>query len=73
MFVTFIIRIEDVTKQALNGVTPVMTESERQSTIDKNINEIRKTAKKESYQDGFVRGFLKAINIICSSPKLIEI
>ena len=59
MFVTFIIRIEDVTKQALNGVTPVMTESERQSTIDKNINEIRKTAKKESYQDGFVRGFFE--------------
>ena len=59
MFVTFIIRIEDVTKQALNGVTPVMPESERQSTIDKNINEIRKTAKKESYQDGFVRGFFE--------------
>ncbi len=59
MFVTFIIRIEDVTKQALNGVTPSMAESERQSTIDKNINEIRKTAKKESYQDGFVRGFFE--------------
>ncbi|MFZ1260816.1 MAG: S46 family peptidase, partial [Chitinophagaceae bacterium] len=29
MFVTFIIRIEDVTKQALNGVTPAMAESER--------------------------------------------
>ena len=59
MFVTFIIRIEDVTKQALSSVTPAMTESERQSTVDKNISEIRKAAKKESYQDGFVRGFFE--------------
>ena len=48
LFVTFIVRIEDVTKQVLNGVTTSMSESERQSTIDKNIAEIRKTAKKES-------------------------
>jgi len=59
LFVTFIVRIEDVSKQALNGVTPSMTESERQSAIDKNISEIRKAAKKESYQDGFVRGFFE--------------
>lgn len=57
LFVTFIVRIEDVTKAALNGVAGTMTEPERQSAIDKNINEIRKSAKKESYQDGFVRGF----------------
>ena len=59
MFVTFIIRIEDVSKQALTGVTPSMTESERQSAIDKNINDIKKAAKKETYQDGFVRGFFE--------------
>ena len=59
LFVTFIVRIEDVSKQVLNGVSPTMTESERQSAIDKNINEIRKGAKKESYQDGFVRGFFE--------------
>ncbi len=59
MFVTFIVRIEDVSKQALTGITPSMTESERQSAIDKNINEIKKAAKKESYQDGFVRGFFE--------------
>ncbi len=59
MFVTFIVRIEDVSKQALNGVAASMTESERQSAIDKNISEIRKIAKKESYQDGFVRGFFE--------------
>ncbi len=59
LFVTFIVRIEDVSKQALTGVLATMTESERQSTIDKNINEIRKAAKKETYQDGFVRGFFE--------------
>jgi hypothetical protein len=59
MFVTFIVRIEDVSKQVLNGVTPSMTESERQSAVDKNISEIRKAAKKETYQDGFVRGFFE--------------
>ena len=59
MFVTFIVRIEDVSKQALTGVSATMTESERQSAIDKNIADIRKAAKKESYQDGFVRGFFE--------------
>jgi hypothetical protein len=59
MYVTFIIRIEDVSKQALTGITSSMTESERQSAIDKNIGEIRKAATKESYQDVFVRGFFE--------------
>ena len=59
LFVTFIVRIEDVSKQALAGITPSMTESERQAAIDKNMTEIKKTAKKESYQDGFVRGFFE--------------
>ncbi len=59
LYVTFIVRIDDVTKQALNGVTASMSESERQSAIDKNINEIRKTVKKETFQDAFVRGFFE--------------
>ena len=59
LFVTFIIRIEDVSKQALNGVNNSMSESERQSLIDKNMNEIKRSAKKESYQDGFSRGFFE--------------
>jgi hypothetical protein len=60
LFVTFIVRIEDVSKQILNTVTATMSESERQSAVDKNINELKKTAKKESYQDVFVRGFFEA-------------
>ncbi|MBK7561405.1 MAG: S46 family peptidase [Chitinophagaceae bacterium] len=59
MFVTFIIRIEDISKQVLNGVTSEMPENERQSLVDKNSAEIKRTAKKESYQDGFVRGFFE--------------
>ena len=59
LFVTFIVRIDDVSKQVLNGVTGAMSESERQSAIDKNIAELRKSAKKENYQDSFIRGFFE--------------
>ncbi|MGV3527963.1 MAG: S46 family peptidase [Flavisolibacter sp.] len=57
LFVTFIVRIDDVTKQVLNGVTAGMSESERQSAIDKNINALKPTVKKEETQDFFVRPF----------------
>lgn len=59
LFVTFIVRIEDVSKQVLNGVDINMSESERQSAIDKNIAALRKEVKKESYQDSFVRSFFE--------------
>ncbi|MBS1758862.1 MAG: S46 family peptidase [Bacteroidetes bacterium] len=59
LFVTFIVRIEDVSKQALAGVLSSMSESERQSMIDKNMTALRKDAKKESYQDAFVRAFFE--------------
>lgn len=57
LFVTFIVRIEDVSKKALAGVLASMSESERQSVIDKNMAALRKEAKKETYQDAFVRAF----------------
>ncbi len=59
LFVTFIVRIEDVTARVLNGVNSDLSESERQSLIDKNSNEVKKSARRESYQDGFVRGFFE--------------
>ena len=59
LFVTFIIRIEEVTKSALAGVTQGMTEQERQSAIDKNIAALRSGIKKEAYQDYFVRSFFE--------------
>ena len=59
LFVTFIVRIEDVSKAVMAGVTDNMSESERQSVIDKNIAATRKDIKKESYQDSFIRGFFE--------------
>ncbi|RYZ21226.1 MAG: serine protease, partial [Chitinophagaceae bacterium] len=59
LFVTFIVRIDDVTKQAMMGVTSGMKESERQSTIDKNLAEVRKNVKKEATQESFTRGFFE--------------
>ncbi len=59
LFATFIVSIDEITAAILNGVTSNMSERERQSTIDKNINEYKKTAKKESYQDILIRPFFE--------------
>jgi hypothetical protein len=59
LFVTFIVRIEDVTKQVLNVIYAGLSEQDRQSAINKNITDIRNAAKKESYQDSFIRGFFE--------------
>ncbi|HMK24484.1 MAG TPA: S46 family peptidase [Chitinophagaceae bacterium] len=59
LYVTFIVRIEDVSKQVLKGVNATMSESERQSTIDKNINETKKNIKKESYQEILIKSFFE--------------
>jgi len=57
LFATFIISIDDITASVLKGVTPELTEKERQSTIDKNIAALRPTIKKENYQDILIRPF----------------
>ena len=57
LFVTFIVRINDITSQVLNGVTKNLSESERQSIVDKNISNLRKNYKKEDYQDILIRPF----------------
>lgn len=59
LFVTFIVRIDDVTKAALNGVSALMTEAERQSLIDKNLAEVRKNVQKEAKQDVMTRAFFE--------------
>jgi len=53
------VRIEDVTKQVLNGVTATMSEAERQSQVDKNMEAMRNNVKKESYQKIMIRGFFE--------------
>lgn len=59
LFVSFIVRIDDVTSQALAGITAQMSEAERQSTIDKNLAAVRKNTKKEEGQDLFTRAFFE--------------
>ena len=59
LYVEFIIRIDDVTQEALKGVTDAMSEREKQSMIDKNINGLRTSAKKEAWQNTKVRPFYK--------------
>ena len=59
LFVTFIVRIDDVTKVALQDVKPGMSEKERQSAIDKRLNEIKQTARKESWQDVMIKPFFE--------------
>ncbi len=56
---TFIVRIEDVTKAALEGVSASLTESERQSAIDKNLNMIKAGAKKEAWQETLIKPFFE--------------
>jgi Peptidase S46 len=57
LFVTFIVRIDDVTKQVLNGVTAALGESERQSLVDRNSAELINTIKKESFQSALIKPF----------------
>jgi len=59
LFVTFIVRIDDVSAKVLAGVKAGMAENERQSIIDKNINQVSQQVKKESWQKSFVRAFFE--------------
>ncbi|CAL1517302.1 S46 family peptidase [Chitinophaga sp. MM2321] len=56
---TFIVRIDDVTKSALLDVKPGMSERERQSAIDKRLNDIKQTAKKEAWQEIMIKPFFE--------------
>jgi len=59
MYVTFIKRIDDVSKEVFKGVTESMTAKEKQSKIDKNIAIVKKNAVKENWQEVKVRAFYK--------------
>jgi hypothetical protein len=54
---TLIVRIEDVTKAALDGVTESLDKRARQSAIDKNLDQIKKTANKAAHEDLEIRPF----------------
>jgi hypothetical protein len=59
LFVTFIVRIDDVTTQALKGIGSGISEPARQAAIEANVAELRKNVKKENYQDVIVRPFFE--------------
>lgn len=59
LYVEFIVRIEDVTKKALEGVTASMDERERQAKINSNTNAVEKATKKEVWQDVKTKAFYK--------------
>ena len=60
LFVTFIIRIDDVTNKVMSGISSNMTAKEKQQIINKNIADLDKNVKKESTQSSFIRGFFEA-------------
>jgi hypothetical protein len=55
MYVTFIKRIEDVSDQIFKGVDESMSVKEKQSKIDQNIAALKKSVKKENWQDIKIR------------------
>ncbi len=57
LFATLIDEIIDVSDQVLSGVDDKMSVKERQSTIDKNIDMMRKERKLKPFQDIIIRPF----------------
>lgn len=55
--VTFIVKIEDVTAQVLNGVASLATESEKQKKIQDNITAISNSSPKETWQENKIKNF----------------
>lgn len=54
---TIISRIEDVTKQILNGTSSNMSEAERRPIIEKNIKVLTPTIQRATHEDVFIRAF----------------
>ena len=57
LYVTFIIRIEDVTTKVLEGTGTLATEAEKQKKIQENISLLNKTLPKEAWQENNIRTF----------------
>ncbi len=53
--VTFIIQIQDVTDRVLQGVTPNMTEIERQTLVKKNSDALVRSAKSGNHYDAIIK------------------
>lgn len=59
MYVTFIIRIEDITAQVMQGIDKNFSMKEQQPMIDKNIAKVKESAARESYQDILIKPFFE--------------
>ncbi|MDI9257751.1 S46 family peptidase [Flavobacterium sedimenticola] len=57
LFVTFIVRIEDVTAKVLEGVSGMTAEADKQKKIQENISILNKSLPKESWQENSIRTF----------------
>jgi hypothetical protein len=57
LFVTFIVRIEDVTASILKEVQPQMDEATRNAIIEKNIKAVQDGQKLEAFQSALIRPF----------------
>ncbi|WP_020537730.1 S46 family peptidase [Lewinella cohaerens] len=57
LYVTFIVRIEDVTERVNSVLKPEMAPKERQSATDKILEDIKSSLTKEEYQDVSIRPF----------------
>jgi hypothetical protein len=57
LFVTFIVRIEDVTAKVLEGINGITSESDKQKKIQENISLLSKTLPKETWQENSIRTF----------------
>ena len=54
---SFMVRIEDVTEQALEGINEAMSEADKQKKIEENIALVVQTSPKEAWQENRVRTF----------------
>ncbi len=59
LFVTFIVKIEDVTAQILDGYEEGMADVIRDKIVEKNLASLRQLYAREDYQDVMVRPFFK--------------
>jgi len=57
--VTFIVSIHDVTKEIMNGVDAINGEAEKKTAIQKNINDLQKSYKREDWQSVMIRTFFE--------------
>lgn len=57
--VTFIVSIHDVTKEIMNGVDAINGEAEKKAAIQKNINDLQKSYKREAWQSVMIRTFFE--------------